>query len=126
MRQKGALKAGLIQRVTVAPDQETITWFKTQTGGPAGRGGWNWSHSPFGTMPGTTLAGSYLRYLPGIDSSGNNLSEMPAASPSCRKCEGPADAGAGIVLTRRWCFRSGPLPWIAARKGIYSRDDAQV
>ena len=84
MRQNEALKAGLTQRVTVALDQETITWFRAQTGGPAGRDGWNWSHSPFGTLPGTKLAGSYLRHLPGIESSGNNLLEMPAASPSCR------------------------------------------
>ena len=32
LRQKKALEAGLIQRVTVTLDRETIAWFKAQTG----------------------------------------------------------------------------------------------
>ena len=32
LRQKKALEAGLIQRVTVTLDRETVAWFKAQTG----------------------------------------------------------------------------------------------
>ena len=36
VRQKEALKDGLIQRVTVTLDRETIAWFKAQTGETGG------------------------------------------------------------------------------------------
>ena len=42
LRQKKALEAGLIQRVTVTLDQETIAWFKAQTGEDGGTGGTRW------------------------------------------------------------------------------------
>ena len=37
MRQKGTLKAGLIQRVNITLDRETIAWFKAQMGEDGGR-----------------------------------------------------------------------------------------
>ena len=80
VRQKEALKDGLIQRVTVTLDRETIAWFKAQTGEtgrPVGRGGWNWSHRPSGTMPKPTAAGS-----PGPELGGHLLtSELPRNPP---------------------------------------------
>ena len=42
LRQKKALEAGLIQRVTVTLDQETIAWFKAQTGEDGETGGTRW------------------------------------------------------------------------------------
>ena len=36
VRQKEALKAGLIQRVNITLDRETIAWFKAQTGETGG------------------------------------------------------------------------------------------
>ena len=42
LRQKKALEAGLIQRVTVTLDQETIAWFKAQTGEDGKTGGTRW------------------------------------------------------------------------------------
>ena len=42
VRQKEALKAGLIQRVTVTLDRETIAWFKAQTGEDGETGGTRW------------------------------------------------------------------------------------
>ena len=42
LRQKKALEAGLIQRVTVTLDQETIVWFKAQTGEDGETGGTRW------------------------------------------------------------------------------------
>ena len=42
LRQKKALEAGLIQRVTVTLDRETIAWFKTQTGEDGKTGGTRW------------------------------------------------------------------------------------
>ena len=41
-RQKEALKEGLIQRVTVTLDRETIAWFKAQTGEDGETGGTRW------------------------------------------------------------------------------------
>ena len=38
VRQKEALKDGLLQRVTVTLDRETIAWFKAQTGEDGGTG----------------------------------------------------------------------------------------
>ena len=40
--QKKALEAGLIQRVNVTLDQETIAWFKAQTGEDGATGGTRW------------------------------------------------------------------------------------
>ena len=40
--QKKALEAGLIQRVNVTLDQETIAWFKAQTGEDGETGGTRW------------------------------------------------------------------------------------
>ncbi len=42
VRQKEALNAGLIQRVTVTLDRETIAWFKAQTGEDMETGGTRW------------------------------------------------------------------------------------
>ncbi len=42
LRQKKALEAGLIQRVTVTLDKETIAWFKAQTGEDGETGGTRW------------------------------------------------------------------------------------
>ena len=42
VRQKEALKAGLIQRVTVTLDRETIAWFKAKTGEDSETGGTRW------------------------------------------------------------------------------------
>ena len=42
VRQKEALKAGLIQRVTITLDRETIAWFKAQTGEDGETGGTRW------------------------------------------------------------------------------------
>ena len=42
VRQKEALKAGLIQRVTVTLDRETIAWFKAQAGEEGETGGTRW------------------------------------------------------------------------------------
>ena len=42
LRQKKALEAGLIQRVTVTLDRETIAWFKAQTGEDGKTGGTRW------------------------------------------------------------------------------------
>ena len=42
MRQKKALEAGLIQRVTVTLDKETIAWFKAQTGEDGETDGTRW------------------------------------------------------------------------------------
>ena len=42
VRQQKALEAGLIQRVTVTLDQETIAWFKAQTGEDGKTGGTRW------------------------------------------------------------------------------------
>ena len=39
VRQKKALKAGLIQRATVTLDRETIAWFKAETGEDGETGG---------------------------------------------------------------------------------------
>ena len=41
-RQKKALEDGLIQRVTVTLDSETIAWFKAQTGEEGETGGTRW------------------------------------------------------------------------------------
>ena len=41
-RQKDALKDGLIQRVTVTLDRETVAWFKAQTGEDGETGGTRW------------------------------------------------------------------------------------
>ena len=53
LRQKKALEAGLIQRVTVALDRETIAWFKAQTGEAEETGGTRWlelTHRSSGSM----------------------------------------------------------------------------
>ena len=42
VRQKKALEAGLIQRVTVTLDRETTAWFKAQTGEDGETGGTRW------------------------------------------------------------------------------------
>ena len=42
LRQKKALEAGLIQRVTVTLDRETMAWFKAQTGEEGETGGTRW------------------------------------------------------------------------------------
>ncbi len=42
VRQEEALKAGLIQRVTITLDRETIAWFKAQTGEDGETGGTRW------------------------------------------------------------------------------------
>ena len=42
MRQNEALKAGLIQRVNITLDRETIAWFKAQTGEDGETGGTRW------------------------------------------------------------------------------------
>ena len=42
LRQKKALEAGLIERVTVTLDRETIAWFKAQTGEDRETGGTRW------------------------------------------------------------------------------------
>ena len=42
LRQKKALEDGLIQRVTVTLDRETIAWFKAQTGEDGKTGGTRW------------------------------------------------------------------------------------
>ena len=42
LRQKKALEADLIQRVTVTLDRETIAWFKAQTGEDGKTGGTRW------------------------------------------------------------------------------------
>ena len=42
VRQEKALEAGLIQRVTVTLDQETIAWFKAQTGEHGETSGTRW------------------------------------------------------------------------------------
>ena len=42
VRQEEALKAGLIERVTVTLDRETIAWFKSQTGEDGETGGTRW------------------------------------------------------------------------------------
>ena len=42
VRQQKALEAGLIQRVTVTLDRETIAWFKAQTGEDGETGGTRW------------------------------------------------------------------------------------
>ena len=42
VRQKKALEAGLIQRVTVTLDRETVAWFKAQTGEEGETGGTRW------------------------------------------------------------------------------------
>ena len=42
LRQKKVLEAGLIQRVTVTLDKETIAWFKAQTGEDEETGGTRW------------------------------------------------------------------------------------
>ena len=42
VRQREALKAGLIRWVTVTLDQETIAWFKAQTGEDGETGGTRW------------------------------------------------------------------------------------
>lgn len=39
---KAALEAGLIQRVTITLDQETVNWFKSQTGEDGETGGTKW------------------------------------------------------------------------------------
>ena len=77
MRRKEALKDGLLRRVTVTLDRETIAWVKAQTGETAGCGGWNWPHRPCGTMPKPTGAGS-----PGPELGGHLLtSELPRNPP---------------------------------------------
>ena len=42
VRQKEALKDGLIQRVTITLDGETMAWFKAQTGEDGETGGTRW------------------------------------------------------------------------------------
>ena len=42
VREKEALKAGLIRRVTITLDRETIAWFKAQTGEDGETGGTRW------------------------------------------------------------------------------------
>ena len=42
VRQQKAVEAGHIQRVTVSLDQETIAWFKAQTGEDGETGGTRW------------------------------------------------------------------------------------
>ena len=42
VRQKEALNAGLIQRVTVTLDQETVAWFRAQTGEDGETSGTRW------------------------------------------------------------------------------------
>ena len=42
VRRKEALKAGIIQRVPVTLDRETIAWFKAQTGEDGETGGTRW------------------------------------------------------------------------------------
>ena len=42
VRQKEALKDGVIQRVTVTLDRETVAWFKAQTGEDGKTGGTLW------------------------------------------------------------------------------------
>ena len=42
VRQNEALKAGLIQRVNITLDRETIAWFKAQTGEDGETGGTRW------------------------------------------------------------------------------------
>ena len=42
VRQKEALKGGLLRRVTVTLDRETIAWFEAQTGEDGETGGTRW------------------------------------------------------------------------------------
>ena len=42
VRQREALKAGLIQRVNITLDRETIAWFKAQMGEDGETGGTQW------------------------------------------------------------------------------------
>ena len=42
VRQKEALKDGVIQRVTVTLDRKTVAWFKAQTGEDGDTGGTRW------------------------------------------------------------------------------------
>ena len=42
VRHKEALKDGLIQRVTITLDRETIDWFRAQTGEDGDTGGTRW------------------------------------------------------------------------------------
>ncbi len=42
VRQKEGLRAGLIQRVTITLDRETIAWFRAQTGEDGDTGGTRW------------------------------------------------------------------------------------
>ena len=42
LRQQKALEIGLIERVTVTLDRETIAWFKAQTGEDGETGGTRW------------------------------------------------------------------------------------
>ena len=42
LRQKKALEAGLIQRVTVTLDRKTVAWFQAQTGEDGETGGTRW------------------------------------------------------------------------------------
>ena len=42
VRQRESLKDGLIQRVTVTLDRETIAWFRAQTGEDGETGGTRW------------------------------------------------------------------------------------
>ena len=72
LRQKKALEAGLIQRVTVTLDKETIAWFKAQTGEDGETGGTRWlelvaqtlrdhAQSHVGRNPGPERRGPRLR-----------------------------------------------------------------
>ena len=79
MRQKEALKVGIIQRVNVTLDRETIAWFKAQMGEDVETGGTRWLELVAQTLRDHARAHadreeSSLRRLRAIEPSGNDSS----------------------------------------------------
>ena len=85
VRQKEALKSGLIQRVTVTLDRETIAWFKAQTGEDGETGGTRWLElgrtDPPGPCPGPRRPEARV------------LRRRPADCPAPEKLTGPGSQG---------------------------------
>ena len=97
MRQKEALKAGLIRRVNITLDRETIAWFKAEMGKDGETGGTGWLEMVAQTLRDHARADADRELLfvasGGLNPPATTRRKTPATSPVFRKHGAPADSG---------------------------------
>ena len=82
VRRKEALRAGMIPRVSVTLDQETVAWFKAQTGEDGKTGGTRWLDTGRSDPPGPCQG----RCRPGVPFAACGELIPPGATPQKRPC----------------------------------------